>query len=260
MSISGSVLALPICCAWQKRRILRNGMVQYSRRSDAFQGMPRPPVSVSNAPKAQSNNGMPDARPANLSILAVRASLMRGVGRPSEIRVEEDMKHKFVGFALLVMWVISQVLAQEGWDKYKHRTLKEITTVLAEASFKDPDVLITNHKGGSIILSRDTFPSQVKVLYRESSRKVSDKKKEVIAAWLRVYGTPQEHLNLVEAEYLFMEDSIEYWLPVQKQVASHFEKELQKGDRVNLYVAWVGARKESGSVDQVFLVNEFEKE
>jgi len=42
-------------------------------------------------------------------------------------------------------------------------------------------------------------------------------------------------------------------------VASFFEKELQKRDKVNLYVAWVGARKESGGIDHVFLVNEFEK-
>lgn len=154
----------------------------------------------------------------------------------------------------------SQVFAQAGWDNYKPRTLKEITTVLFQESLKDPDVLITNDKDGSIILSHNTFPSQVKVLYKESFRKVPDKKKEVIAAWLRVYGKPPEHLNLFELEYLFVENSTEYWLPVQKQVAAFFEKELQKGDKVNLYVAWVGARKESGSVDQVFLVNEFEKE
>lgn len=170
------------------------------------------------------------------------------------------MKLKFVGCALLVMLVTSQAFAQAGWDNYKHRTLKEITTVLFEASSKDPDVVITKDKVFSIILSRDTFPSQVKVLYQESSRKVSDKKKEVIAAWLRVYGKPEEHLQLFEMEYLFVEDSVEYWLPVQKQVASFFEKELRKGDKVNLYVAWLGARKESGSVDQVFIVNEFDKE
>jgi len=171
------------------------------------------------------------------------------------------MKRKFISLTLLVVLIASQVFAQDfDWDKYKPRTLKEITTVLAEASFKDPDVLITDGKGGSIILSRDTFPSQIKVVYTGSSRKVSDKKKEVIAAWLRVYGKPQEYLNLFESEYLFTEDSKEYWLPVQKQVASYFEKELQKGNKVNLYAAWVGARKESGSVEHVFLVNEFEKE
>ncbi len=151
------------------------------------------------------------------------------------------------------------MFAQDNWDKYKPRTLKEITTDLAEASFKNPDVLITDSKGGSIVLSADTFPSQVKVVYTGSSQKVSDKKKEIIAAWLKTYGKPQEYLNLFETEYLFTESSIEYWLPVQKQVASFFEKELQKRDKVNLYVAWVGARKESGGIDHVFLVNEFEK-
>jgi hypothetical protein len=173
----------------------------------------------------------------------------------------ENLKGKFIGLALPVFLIASQVLAQNSdWDKYKQRTLKEISTVLAEAVFKDPDVVITDGKGDSIFLSRDTFPSQVRVVYIGSSRKVSGKKKEVIAAWLRVYGRPQWYLDLFESEYLFTEDSKEYWLPVQKQVASYFEKELQKGDKVNLYIAWVGARKESGAVEHVFLVNEFEKE
>jgi hypothetical protein len=171
------------------------------------------------------------------------------------------MKRKFFSLTLFVVLIASQVFAQDfDYDKYKPRTLKEITTVLAEASFKAPDVLITDAKGGSIILSRDTFPSRVKGVYTGSSRKVSDKKKEVIAAWLRVYGKPMEYLDLFESEYLFTEDSQEYWLPVQKQVASYFEKELQKGGKVTLFTAWVGARKEPDGVEHVFLVNEFEKE
>lgn len=166
---------------------------------------------------------------------------------------------QFISFALLVVLIPNQVVAQD-WDKYKLRTLKEITTELAEASFKDPDVIITDSKGGSIVLSGNTFPSKVAAVYTGSSRKVSDKRKEVIAAWLRVFGKPAEYLNLFESEYLFTEEGKEYWLPVQKQVASYFEKELRKSDKVNLYAVWVGARRESGGTEHVFLINEFERE
>ena len=165
----------------------------------------------------------------------------------------------FISFTLLALLATNHVTAQD-WSKYKPRSLKQITTEFAEASLKDPDVLITDGKGGSTILSRDTFPSQVSVVYAGSVRKVSDEKKQVIAAWLKVVGKPADYLDLFESEYLFTEDGKDYWLPVQKQVASYFEKELRKSDKVNLYAVWVGARKASASVEHVFLVNEFEKQ
>jgi hypothetical protein len=165
----------------------------------------------------------------------------------------------FISLTLLAVLATNQVVAQD-WGKYEPRSLKQITTQLARASIKDPDVIITYPKGGWIILSADTFPSQVVVVYTGSVRKVSDEKKEVIAAWLRVFVKPAEYLNLFESEYLFTENGKEYWLPVQKQVASYFEKELRKSDKVTLYVAWVGARKDSAKIEHVFLVNEFEKQ
>lgn len=171
---------------------------------------------------------------------------------------ETNMK-QFIGLTLAVLLTANQVVAQD-WDKYKPRTFKQITTELAEASLKDPDVIISNDRGESTVLSRDTFPSKVTAVYTGSSRKVSDKKKEVIATWLRVFGKPAEYLNLFESEYLFTEDGKEYWLPVQKQVAAYFEKELRKSDKVTVYAVWVGARRDSAGTEHVFLVNEFEKE
>lgn len=167
---------------------------------------------------------------------------------------------QFIGVALFVVLTAGQAVAQD-WDKYKPRTLKQITTELAEPFFKDPDVIIEDSKRGSaIVLSANTFPSQVVAVYSGSSRKVSDKKKEVITAWLRVFGKPAEYLDLFESEYLFIEDGKEYWLPVQKQVAAFFEKELRKSAKVNLYAAWVGAFRDSGGTEHVFLINEFEKQ
>lgn len=171
------------------------------------------------------------------------------------------MKHKAaIIVAAFLILMGGQARAQDNWDKYQPRTLKEITTVLAAASLKNPDVRITNGRGDEIVMSAGGFPSQVKVLYTGSSRKVSERKKEVIIAWLRTYGKPPEYLSLFETEYLFTEDSIQYWLPVQKQVAAYFDKELHKGSPVNLYLVWIGARKEQGQAEHVFLVNEFEKQ
>jgi hypothetical protein len=158
-----------------------------------------------------------------------------------------------------ILLIASHVVAQD-WHKYKPRTFKQITTELAEASLKDRDVIIANGQGESTVLSRDTFPSRVTVVYTGASRRVTDKKKEIISAWLKVFGKPVEYLKLFESEHLFTEDAKEYWVPVQKQVATYFEKELMKSDKVTLYAVWVGARRDSAGTEHVFLVNEFEKE
>ena len=172
------------------------------------------------------------------------------------------MKHKFVFFALFILLFVSQTNAQSSsWDLYKPRSLKEITNTLAAKVLKNPDVLIRDdNKDVSIILSYNSFQSRAKVTYTGTSRKVSDQRKEVISLWLKTLSKPKEHLDLFENEYLFTEDKVEYWLPVQKQVASYFGEELKKGDTVTVFVAWLGARKDAKSVDHIFLMNEFEAE
>lgn len=148
-----------------------------------------------------------------------------------------------------------------NWDAYKTRTLNEITTTIAEKSLKNPDVVRADPKKNPyIVLSYNSYQSRVKAAYTGESRKVSPQRKEVIDFWLGTLGKPKELLDLFENEYLFIENKIEYWLPVQKTVAVYFPKELKKGDVVTLYVAWLGGRYQPGGFDNVFLVNEFEKE
>ncbi len=167
--------------------------------------------------------------------------------------------HKFVFLALFCFVFAGPASAQTGWDLYEPRTLRELTETIAPNSLKDPDVVIKNDaKDISIILSYNSFQSRVKVIYTGTSRKVSDERKELISIWLKTMGKPKELLDLFENEYLFTEDKIEYWLPVQKQVASFFDDELKKGDTVTLFISWLGARKDAKNVDHVFLTNEFE--
>lgn len=173
-----------------------------------------------------------------------------------------NLRLKFIFLALFVTLFVGQTFAQSSsWDLYEPRTLKEITNTIAAKSLKNPDVLIRDDKKDvSIILSYNSFQSRVKASYTGTSRKVSDQRKEVISLWLKTLGKPKEILYLFENEYLFTEDKVEYWLPVQKQVASYFTKELKNSDTVSLFIVWLGARKDAKSVDYVFLTNEFEAE
>jgi hypothetical protein len=171
------------------------------------------------------------------------------------------MKQRLIFGFLLFILLAGQAFSQSNWDAYKPRTLKEITTTIAEKSLKNPDVAIKDEKKEvTVILSYNSYQSRVKAVYTGSWRKISEARKEVISMWLKTVGKPKEYLDLFENEYLFTENKVEYWLPVQKQVAAYFGEELKKGDAVTLFVAWLGMRKEKESLDYIFLMNEFEAE
>ena len=160
---------------------------------------------------------------------------------------------------IVVFAVVLNVVAQDSWDAYKPRTLKEFETI-SQRSRKNPDVVQRNPKNEPVLLlSYDSYQSKVRVVYSGESRKVSAERTDLIRFWLSILSKPKELADMFEDECLFSENKVEYWLPVQKQVASYFAKELKKGDTVTLYVAWVGGLYKANGFDNVFIVNEFEK-
>jgi hypothetical protein len=170
--------------------------------------------------------------------------------------------------ALAVLTSFGSAQDRDPWEKYQPQTLDQIIKHHAAKVLNDPDIVMSFPDGSTAVLTRDSFPSKVKVTYTGRSRSISQKRKELIKNWLTTtYGADregalkiEEYNKLFDTEFLFTETLIEYWLPIQSSLAQALQEELKKGDEVTLYVAWVGARKESGKVDWVFLVNEFEKE
>ena len=147
------------------------------------------------------------------------------------------------------------------WEKYQPRTLDQIIKLHATKVLDNPEVLMTFSDGSTAILTNDSFPSKVMVKYTGQSRTISPKRKELIKDWMtKTYGPNREELvKLFDTEFLFTEGLVEYWLPIQGPLIQPLKDELKKGEDVMLYIAWVGARKESDTIDWVFLVNEFEK-
>jgi hypothetical protein len=161
------------------------------------------------------------------------------------------MKLKTLCIALFLM--TNHALAQDSWERYKPRTLNQIIQQHAPELVK-----VRGLEKVVSIISSDTFPSRVKAIYTGESRSVSAKKKELIFNWVKSFGYRLEIADLFESELSFKEGSVEYWLPVQKQVSPYFAQELKKGDEVTLLLIWVGVRRESEQTDWVFLVNDFE--
>jgi hypothetical protein len=161
------------------------------------------------------------------------------------------MKSLFSHFILVVFLLVGCRFAygQSSWDNYKPRTLNEIIKRHSHPeAFKVDSFLTAN-----------TFPSQVKVTYTGTSRKIPVAKKAHISDWVKMFKADMGLVDLFETELLFIENSVEYWLPVQKQVIPYFEQELKKGETVTLFTIWIGAKKIEGKWNWVFLVNEFEK-
>jgi hypothetical protein len=73
-------------------------------------------------------------------------------------------------------------------------------------------------------------------------------------------GAPQFSEKFT-TEMLFIEDGVQFWLPVQDVLLPHLRREMQKDESVILFANWIGVtypeRARSGL--HVFLVNEFEK-
>jgi hypothetical protein len=60
---------------------------------------------------------------------------------------------------------------------------------------------------------------------------------------------------------LFVENGVNFWLPVQGVLLSYFRKELRRADGITLFADWIGITypTHGGKGLHVFLVNEFSK-
>jgi hypothetical protein len=138
----------------------------------------------------------------------------------------------------------------KGFERYKPRTLGEIIKAHSDSQLlKQSDVLLTG----------DTFPSRVKVVYTGSSRKITPARKQHLDMLVGSFKVDPKVISMYETEMLFIEGTDEHWLPVQERLIPFFEKELKKGEALVLYAEWVGAKKLGGKWEWIFIVNEFQK-
>ncbi len=163
--------------------------------------------------------------------------------------------------ALAILAVIAAAQEQDPWAKYKPRTLSQVVKAGGAKVLNNPDLTIQQLDDYTAFLVYQGTPSQSKVIYTGLSRALSEKRKKIITMWVKAVHGPNSGLeDLFEKEYLFIENGVNYWLPVQKQVSEYFPDELEKNDKIVIFTSWIGAVKESDKIDWLFLVNEFEKE
>ncbi len=124
----------------------------------------------------------------------------------------------------------------KGYQRYRPRTLIEIIR-----DHSNPKLLKGNQ--GSMILTGDTFPSKVRVIFTGQTRSILSAKKQHLEMLVTSFNVDPKVIGRYGTEMLFLEGEDEHWLPVQAGLISFFEKELKKGEQVTLYAEWVGAKK-----------------
>lgn len=139
--------------------------------------------------------------------------------------------------------------------EYLPRTLSELVAMGEEGGKTMPK------DKGQMIINAKPFYSAVRVKFIGTSKPMVKEEKDYLKMWQSSLGYDEKILTLYENKYLFKECDKEYWIPVQKQVAAYFPKELTEGDIITLYLMYPGGLKlkTTDNWNFIFLVNEFQK-
>jgi hypothetical protein len=161
------------------------------------------------------------------------------------------MKAKLFTFALVFasFGTIAVAQKQDQRPPYQPRKLGQIIE-------QNSQRLAAIEAGTAELLNADGLPSRVTVTYKGKSRKTDPTRKAFVSLWSE--ATNVDITGLFEDDFLFVEDSVEYWIQVHKNLIPRFEQ-LKKGEKVDLLLLWIGARRKAGKADWIFLVNDFEK-
>jgi hypothetical protein len=159
----------------------------------------------------------------------------------------------------ILLWVCTtevQPQAKNSWEDYKPRTIQTIIDQHQNAhEISDPDP-----SKPYFLLSGDSFPSQVTLVYLGQSREIRGRRKEVLKYWGRMLGdrAPANIEDLFGTEMLFQEGENPHWLAVQRPLVEHLRKEVKRGQSFNAFVMWMGGVREQEKWEWLFAMNEFD--
>jgi hypothetical protein len=175
------------------------------------------------------------------------------------------MKTRLWLFVLLLISAGAPIAANAQGEKkprtesdYRVRTLSELTTLQPNYMADKPQL---KDESLRIIVHADPLPSRVKVFFDGTSRPVTENRKQVITQWANSYaGAPEFYPRPYETEMLFTEDGKNYWLAVKKEFIPRFDKDLKKGEGVELFLIKLGNTRMDDKLEPVILVEKFVKQ
>lgn len=151
-----------------------------------------------------------------------------------------------LGSLFLAIGFLSPAFAQIP-KKYEPRTLAQVV----QANSKSVDKVFSKAKleERQDFIGIDPMFSAVRVQFISGSRPISASHVGLIEWWGKLQHADKKFLQQYEKEFLFKENGVEYWIPVQKQFADEIALKFKQGDPITLLVLYVGARKETNEKD-----------
>lgn len=99
---------------------------------------------------------------------------------------------------------------------------------------------------------------KTRAIYTGDSRPLDPRTQAFLVAFASTSGGNDQYAALFQREYRFNADGKDWWLPVQRQVAAYFPKELKTGESVMIYVRNAGGFRQSTDWEWIFLVEEYD--
>jgi hypothetical protein len=163
-------------------------------------------------------------------------------------------------FLLLLALPAASSLSQQGdqskWDKYQPRTIRSVMDAnQASLAEFDSDTGDNNKK---MVLSANSFPSRVTLIFTGKSRPLQGKRVELLENWKKMLKITDDLAGVFSTEMLFRESDKEYWIAVQKPLLDPLPKEVFIGKPFTAYIVWMGAIKDGDHWEWLFAMNEFD--
>jgi hypothetical protein len=146
----------------------------------------------------------------------------------------------------------TQSPSESHWDAYKPRTLQSIIDMHSE------DIKHLNSEKKAVLLTGDSFQSQVKLVYSGKTRPLPAEHSVLLNFWTKMLKDQAPSVNEFATEVLFKEGAAERWIAVQKPLLDPLSKEVKNGQIVKSYVIWIGAIRVGERWEWLFAMNGFD--
>jgi hypothetical protein len=121
--------------------------------------------------------------------------------------------------------------------------------------------VIGEKEEGQEILLYPLVDVRANVIYTGESRPISEDRLALWQSYLFILlaDRAEELADLYEMEFRFVEDGVDYWLPIQTQLIPFLEDEAKEDQEITLFIKWIGVinLQDSDEIDWVFWINEF---
>ncbi len=150
--------------------------------------------------------------------------------------------------------VPSSARSQSSWDRYKPGTLR---TIVAEHDTEVGTACDTVRP--CTMISAKDFATATHVTFLGEWQPLSPETIKHITTWAKTFRIDTAVAASFAQELLVREDSLEYWLPMQRVLVDAFKSEVPTGHGATLLAIFTGGYVERNEPPRwVFLVNEFQ--